>query len=110
MHQGRRANPAHQSSTEEWESRLGEQFRAARIADGLDQRAVADAAGLSIGAIRGLERGTGSTLRTLIRVARVLGREDWLSSLAPPVSISPIDMVRSGRRERSRVYRARSAG
>jgi transcriptional regulator with XRE-family HTH domain len=91
----------------EWEQRLGEQFRALRIAAGLDQATLAERAGLSIGAVRGLERGTGSSLKTVVQVSRSLGREDWLASIAPRVSVSPIDVARSGRRTRSRVYRPR---
>jgi transcriptional regulator with XRE-family HTH domain len=96
-------------SVEEWEARLGEQFRALRLSAGLDQAGLADAAGLSIGAIRNLERGRGSTARTIISVARSLGREDWLLGLSPAPSISPLDLVRAGPRERTRVYRPRGA-
>ena len=98
-----------QFSTEEWEVRLGNQFRAMRIAAGFDQASLAELADVSIGAIRNLERGNGSTLKTLVRVVRALGREDWLESLSPVVTVSPLDLVRTGRRSRTRVYRPRSA-
>ena len=101
----RSAAPAR--STEEWEASIGEQFRAVRLAAGMDQVGLAAAAAVSVGAIRNLERGAGSSLRTLIRVARVLGREDWLGSLAPAPSVSPIDVLRSTRAPRVRVYRPR---
>ena len=98
------------TATDEWESRIGDQFRALRLAAGKDQLALADAAGVSVGAIRNLERGAGSTLRTLVRVARVLGREDWLSAVAPNPSVSPIDVLRNTRAPRVRVYRPRGSG
>ena len=95
-------------STEEWEERLGSQFRSMRIAAGLDQAALAELADVSVGAIRNLERGNGSTLKTLVRATRALKREDWLLSLSPVITVSPLDLVRSGRSARTRVYRPRS--
>jgi transcriptional regulator with XRE-family HTH domain len=98
-----------QLSSDEWEQSIGEQLRRARLAAGLDQTQLAQLAGVSVGALRNLERGNGSTVKTLVRVARALGREDWLGGIAPAVSVSPIDVFRSGRRPRSRVYRPRGA-
>ena len=95
------------ASTSEIEARLGEQFRALRIAAGFDQSQLADHAGVSLGSVKNLEQGKGSSLRTVVRVARALGRDDWLSSLAPRVTVSPIDVFRSRREPRQRVYRSR---
>jgi transcriptional regulator with XRE-family HTH domain len=89
------------------EESLGAQVRSLRTAAGLDQAALAGLAGVSLGAVRNLEQAKGSTLRTVIAVARALGREDWLLGLAPPVSISPIDVLRSRTEPRQRVYRSR---
>jgi len=98
-----------QSTTDDWEALIGEQFRGLRIAAGMDQTQLADLAGVSVGTVKGLEQGRGSTLRTLVRIARALGREDWLRGLAPRTTISPIDVLRTSRTEpRRRVYRARS--
>lgn len=99
-----------QLTSEEWEARVGAQFRALRIAAGVDQLALAEQAGVSVGALRNLERGAGSTLRTVVQVTRALGNEGWLETLAPAPTISPIDAVRSRHAPRSRVYRARRAG
>jgi transcriptional regulator with XRE-family HTH domain len=98
---------ARQLSTEEWESAVGTQFRALRLAAGLDQAGLAERADISIGALRNLERGSGSTLRTLIRVARSLDREAWLQGIAPLPTVSPIEVLRSTKTPRSRVYRPR---
>ena len=101
---------ARQLDTEEWESSLGAQVRSLRIARELDQSQLAERAGVSLGSIKSLEQGRGSTLKTVVRVARALGREEWLAGFAPRVPISPIDVLRSSRREpRKRVYRARRA-
>ena len=95
-------------SVDEWESTVGAQIRSLRIGRAFDQSQLAERAGVSLGSIKALEQGKGSTLKTVIRVTRALGREDWLAALAPPVPISPIDVLRSARTEpRRRVYRAR---
>jgi transcriptional regulator with XRE-family HTH domain len=97
-------------TVEEWELLLGEQVRALRVRSGRDQAELADAAGVSLGAVKNLEQGRGSTLKTLVRIARTLDRADWLTALAPPVAVSPIELMRSGRRTpRERVYRPRKA-
>jgi transcriptional regulator with XRE-family HTH domain len=97
-------------SASDWEARIGEQLRRSRLDADLDQAQLAARADVSIGALRNLERGNGSTLRTLVRVARALGLESWLNSLAPAAAVSPIEVLRSGRPQRKRVYRARSSG
>jgi transcriptional regulator with XRE-family HTH domain len=91
------------------ETLIGEQVRALRLRRGLDQAQLADAAGISLGAVKNLERGSGSTLRSLSRVVAALDRDDWLQQLAPASTVSPIEILRQGRRpRRSRVYRPRS--
>jgi transcriptional regulator with XRE-family HTH domain len=98
------------TSTAEWEELIGEQFRRLRIARNLDQAELADLAGVSLGSVKGLEQGRGSSLKTIVRVARALDREDWLRGLAPRITVSPIDVLRSSRTEpRRRVYRGRGA-
>jgi len=62
--------------------------------------------------VRNLEVGRGSTLRTLVRVVRALGRTDWLEALAPPVTVSPLALLSSKRpatRPRQRVSRRPAA-
>ena len=95
------------ASTAEIEAQLGEQVRALRIAAGLDQAQLASRAGLSIGSVKNLEQGNGSSLRSVVRVVRALDRDDWLTALAPRVGVSPIDVLRSRRAPRKRVYRQR---
>jgi transcriptional regulator with XRE-family HTH domain len=96
------------SSTDDWEATVGEQFRTLRLSRNLDQAQLAELAGVSLGSVKGLEQGRGSTLKTIVRLARALDREDWLRGLAPRPTVSPIDVLRSSRTEpRRRVYRAR---
>jgi hypothetical protein len=56
---------------------------------------LASQAGIALNAVKNLERGKGATLRSLIQVLRVLNRVDWLSALAPAVSISPVQMLKT---------------
>lgn len=82
-------------TTDEWEALIGAEVRAARIAAHLDQMELAKRADVSLGAVKNLEGGKGSTLKTLVRVVRALGRTEWLESLAPPITVSPLAMLSS---------------
>ena len=98
------------SSTVEWEHFLGQQFRAMRIRAGVEQTVLAERADVSTGAIKNLESGKGSSLKTIIKIVRCLGRTDWLESLAPEVSVSPMQMLAAARRTapRQRVSKPRA--
>lgn len=78
----------------EMECKLGEGLRKLRLLKNLEQSTLAEQAGVSVRAIRNLEGGRGSTLATLMRVLKALGRESWLETVAPVPSISPLTMVR----------------
>ena len=80
---------------EEWESDLGEQMRALRLRANLDQISLAERAGIGLTAVKNLESGKGATVKTLIKTLRALDRADWLTSLAPPVGISPLQMLKT---------------
>ena len=80
-------------SASDWESALGAQVRALRLRANLDQRQLADQAGIALNAVKNIEAGRGATLRSLIHVLRALGKDDWLKTLAPPVSISPLQVL-----------------
>ncbi len=82
-------------TVEEWASDLGEQMRAVRLRANLDQISLAERAGISLTAVKNLESGKGATLKTLIKVLRALSRADWLSTLAPLISISPLQMLKA---------------
>jgi transcriptional regulator with XRE-family HTH domain len=85
-------------TVEDWEVALGDQVRRVRIGRDLDQAGLAELADVSVGAVSNLERGRGSSLRTLIRVLRALGRIEWLETLAPAVGVSPMQLLRSKQR------------
>jgi transcriptional regulator with XRE-family HTH domain len=79
----------------EWEAELGRQIRSLRLRQNLDQRQLADRAGIALNAVKHLESGRGATLHSLVQALRVLNRVDWLRALAPAVSISPVQMLKT---------------
>ncbi|MDR0431975.1 MAG: helix-turn-helix domain-containing protein [Bifidobacteriaceae bacterium] len=94
-------------TSEEVEGQLGRQFRRLRLDQNRDQAEVAASANISLSALKSLEAGRGSSLRTVIRAARALGRLDWLSELHPEPEVSPIAVweAQFGRHPRQRASR-----
>jgi transcriptional regulator with XRE-family HTH domain len=85
--------------TDELEQRLGERLRALRIERDLTQAELAEAANVSLGALKRLERGMGSTTTTLVSVLRALGQESWVDALGPgPARFNPLDMLDARKR------------
>ena len=93
----------------EWEGEVGHQIRAARVASGFDQAHLASLANVSLATLSNLERGKGSTLKTLVAVVRALGRTDWLENLAPPITVSPMQMLRAKQRGVKPAVRVRAS-
>lgn len=94
------------NTTNELLAELGEQLRAQRLRLNLTLEEVARHAGLSINVVRRLESGEGSTLASFVTVLRVLRRDEWLSTLQPPVTINPLNMLKK-RAPRQRAYKPR---
>ena len=80
---------------QELELMLGENLKTVRLQKNLDRKTLCERAGVSMNALKHLESGQGATVKTLIRIIRALGRQDWLTSIAPQVSINPLHMVRN---------------
>lgn len=93
-------------TTEEWEVALGRQLRDLRLRQNVDQRQFAEQAGVALNVVKNLEAGKGATVKSLVKVLRVLDRIEWLDSLAPAVSISPLQMLKS-RPSRQRASRGK---
>jgi transcriptional regulator with XRE-family HTH domain len=93
------------------ERELGAQFRALRLEANIDQASLARNSNVSLSALKSLEAGRGSTLRTVIRVARALGRLDWALGLRPEPEVSPLALLRAqeGLAPRQRATRRRKA-
>lgn len=81
-------------------------MRDLRLRQNLHQSALAEQAGVALNVIKNLEAGKGATLTSLVKVLRALGRAEWLDTLAPAVTISPLQMLKS-RPVRQRASRGR---
>jgi transcriptional regulator with XRE-family HTH domain len=79
----------------EMEVEFGRQLRDLRLRRNIDQRRLAEQAGVALNAVKNLENGRGATLSSLVKVLRSLGRADWLKTLAPTVGISPMRMLKA---------------
>lgn len=80
---------------EEMEVKFGQQLRDLRLRRNIDQRQLAEQAGVALNAVKNLENGRGATLTSLVKVLRSLGRADWLETLAPTVGISPMQILKA---------------
>jgi transcriptional regulator with XRE-family HTH domain len=79
---------------DELEPILGRGIRSLRIARSLTQAELARRANVSLGALQHLERGTGATTNTLVRVLRALEMDQWLDTLGPPPApFNPLDVL-----------------
>jgi transcriptional regulator with XRE-family HTH domain len=92
-------------TSSELEARLGSHLRNLRLLENLDQRTLAERAGVSLNAVKHLESGKGSRVNSLVKVLRAMDKVDWLEMLAPTVSISPVQMLKAESREPKRARR-----
>lgn len=69
------------ASAEEIRRALAARLRAQRLSQEIPQSELAQMAGISLGAVKTLERDGASSLETVIRVAQALGLADTLQSL-----------------------------
>ncbi len=90
----------------EMEFELGDKLKALRLSRNLDQKTLAERAGVSVRALRSLEAGQGSTIKTLVCVLRALGRQEWLNAIAPVATINPLALTREAQ-PRQRASRPR---
>jgi transcriptional regulator with XRE-family HTH domain len=79
---------------QEWEAELGQQLRSLRLRQNINQQRLAEQSGVALNVIKNLESGKGATIKSLIKVLRSLNHENWLTTLAPTVSISPLQMLK----------------
>ena len=96
-------------TVEEWERQFGRAVRRVRQKQRLTQSELAERANISLSATKNLEHGAGSSLSSVVRVARALGRSEWLDSFGPAEPVfSPMEMLRN-RGEASGAQRVRRA-
>ncbi len=91
---------------EELEALFGQQLRNLRIVRNLTQNELAERAGVALNAVKRLESGQTSTTKSLVKVLKALNRTEWLDTLAPQVTVNPLDKV-TQKAPRQKVFRAR---
>ena len=96
-------------TTAEWEAEFGQHLRDLRLRQNIDQRQLAERADVALNAVKRLEAGKGATVTSLIAVLRALGREEWLGTLAPQVTVSPLQMLKDRKPVRQRASRTKEA-
>jgi transcriptional regulator with XRE-family HTH domain len=74
---------------------VGLRLRAARVRAGLEQTDLAALANVSVGTIKNLEGGAGTSLRSLIGVLRGLDLLNILDALPPENMPSPLQIVKA---------------
>jgi len=84
-------------------------LRDLRLRQNIDQRQLAERADVALNAVKRLEAGKGATVTSLIKVLRALGREEWLGTLAPQVTVSPLQMLKDKKPVRQRASRTKEA-
>ena len=87
---------------------LGQHLRDLRLRQNIDQRRLAQQAAVALNVIKNLVGGKGATVTSLIKVLRALGQEAWLGTLAPNVSVSPMQLLKA-KPARQRASRARGS-
>ena len=80
--------------------RLGKDIKTLRLLKNITRQTLCSRANINLNALRHLEDGQNATVKTLIAITQALGRTDWLVSLAPTISINPLDKRLNRKRAR----------
>ncbi len=83
------------------ETEIGKRLKALRLRRNVTQQALADATGLSVTAIKGIEAG-GGRLFTLITVLRELSALEQLEQFIPAALPSPLQLARHQGKKKQR--------
>ena len=81
---------------------IGERIQKERLNQNLTQLALADRAGITDRTVRSMENGEKSTVETLIRVLRALGRLGAIDAFLPEPGLSPLQLAKLQGRTRQR--------
>jgi transcriptional regulator with XRE-family HTH domain len=92
-------------TAQELEVAMGENIRALRLQRNLSQESIAQRAGVSLGTIRNLEAGSGSSTSTLAKVLNVLGKGEAFANLARVPTVDPYSTTRDAQ-QRQRAPRS----
>jgi len=86
---------------------LGDRLRQARLNANVTQQELADRAGVSLGALRGAEAGSGTSMTTFVRIMRALGLLDRIEMMLPVPEMSPLQLLAMKGTTRSRASGSR---
>ena len=70
--------------------RIGVAIREHRLRKNITQRMLAERSGISLTAVKHLERGVGATLGSFVQTCRTLGIDGWIAEIEPHDELSPI--------------------
>jgi transcriptional regulator with XRE-family HTH domain len=82
-------------SPRELQVELGKRMRQLRLSRNLDQRAVAEKAGIARAALQNLEAGHGSSVQTLLRTLKALNFLEGIEILAPEPTVNPLALLKT---------------
>jgi transcriptional regulator with XRE-family HTH domain len=74
---------------------LGKRMRQLRLSRNLDQRSVAEKAGIARAALQNLEAGRGSSVQTLLRTLKALNFLEGIEILAPEPTVNPLALLKT---------------
>jgi transcriptional regulator with XRE-family HTH domain len=103
--------PRSRQTIDEQLSAIGLALRERRVRAGLTQEDLALQADVSLGAVQNLEYGKGSSMRTLLRVTRLLDSDQWVEALQAPraPALSPMQLLREQKSAAKKMRVRRSA-
>jgi transcriptional regulator with XRE-family HTH domain len=81
---------------------IGGRVQKERLNQDLTQKELAESAGITDRTVRSFESGEKSTIETLIRVLRALGKLGTIDAFLPEPGISPLQLAKLQGRERQR--------
>jgi transcriptional regulator with XRE-family HTH domain len=82
-------------SPQELQIELGRRMRQLRLSRNIDQRTVAEKAGIARAALQNLEAGRGSSLQTLLRTLKALDYLEGIEMLAPQPTVNPLALLKT---------------
>jgi transcriptional regulator with XRE-family HTH domain len=80
-------------SLSELQQELGRRLRQLRLARNLEQRTVAEKAGIARASLQNLEGGRGSSVQTLLRTLKALNHLEGIEILAPEPTVNPLALL-----------------
>ena len=98
------------TTTDEALRELGDRLQATRLQQNRTAEAIATAAGVSRATVVRAESGHNTSLESLVRILRALGRLDALDAFLPEPLVSPLELARSQGRRRQRARPAPPEG